>query len=192
MSDQEQPRLIKDASVMRAMSHPARMAIIAHLGRGQEATATECAEVVGLSPSATSYHLRALAKAGLIEEAPGRGDGRERVWRTVGRGYTVSLDADADADAKQAEHDLIDTFLTWGDTKARRALARADKEPREWFDVSFFNDALLTLTADELRKLGEDLQTLIDPYRPRSRPEPPPGARSVTIQLRGFPADEAL
>ncbi len=192
MSDEEQPRQIKDAAVMRAMSHPARMAIIARLGQGREATATECAEVVGLSPSATSYHLRALAKAGLIEEAPGRGDGRERVWRAIGRGYSVSLDADADADARQAEHDLIDTFLTWGDTRARQFIARAAKEPHEWDEASFFNDALLTLTADELRKLGQDLQELINPYRPRSRTEPPPGARSVTVQLRGFPTDEPL
>ena len=177
---------------MRAMSHPARMAIIEHLGRGQEATATECAEVVGLSPSATSYHLRALAKAGLIEDAPGRGDGRERVWRAAGRGYTVNLDADADADTRQAEHELIDTFLTWGDTKARHYVARADKEPRDWFDASFFNDALLILTADELRKLGADLHEIISPYRPRTRTDPPPGARSVTIQLRGFPTDEPL
>jgi DNA-binding transcriptional ArsR family regulator len=192
MSDQEQPRLIKDAAVMRAMSHPARMTIIEHLGRGQEATATECAEVVGLSPSATSYHLRALARAGLIEEAPGRGDGRERVWRAAGRGYTVSLDADADDDARQAEHDLIDTFLTWSDTKARQFIARSEKEPHEWFEAAFVNDALLTLTADELRKLGEDLQEIIRPYRPRSRPDPPPGARSVTIQIRGFPTGRAL
>ncbi|WP_232075867.1 ArsR/SmtB family transcription factor [Phytohabitans suffuscus] len=37
--------------------------------------------MAGLSPSATSYHLRALARYGLVEQAPSRGDGRERVWR---------------------------------------------------------------------------------------------------------------
>ncbi len=45
-------------------ANPARMTILEHLGANGPATATECAELVGLSPSATSYHLRALARAG--------------------------------------------------------------------------------------------------------------------------------
>jgi len=68
---------IRDPQAMRAMAHPARLAIMEFLSDGAGATATECAEVCGLSPSATSYHLRALARAGLVEEAPSRGDGRE-------------------------------------------------------------------------------------------------------------------
>ena len=80
-----QPAATLDAAVMRAMAHPARLALLEHLRNGGPATATECAGVVSLSPSATSYHLRALARAGLVEAAPGRGDGRERLWRIVGR-----------------------------------------------------------------------------------------------------------
>src|SRR5260221_7713240 len=81
---------VRDPEVMRALAHPARLAIMEYLGGGNVATATECAQVCGLSPSATSYHLRELAKAGLIEEAPSRGDGRERVWReSSGRVFGV-------------------------------------------------------------------------------------------------------
>lgn len=187
------PRLINDAAVLRALAHPARMAILTHLGQGGSVTATECAELVGLSPSATSYHLRALAKAGLVEEAPGRGDGRERVWRGVGgHGYMVRLEQDADPEAKQAERDLIEAFLTYEDTRSRQYLARAEQEPHDWFESSFFNEAELIMTADELRKLGDDLQELIKPYRRRSRPEPPPGTRGVAVQFRGFPTDPVL
>src|SRR5690348_6379348 len=78
---------ITDPAVMRALAHPARLSILEHLMSGEPTTATECAAVVELSPSATSYHLRALAKVGLIEEAPGRGDGRERLWRSPFSGY---------------------------------------------------------------------------------------------------------
>src|SRR5262249_20900465 len=39
------PRLIKDAAVLRALAHPARMAILTHLGQGGSVTATECAEL---------------------------------------------------------------------------------------------------------------------------------------------------
>lgn len=63
---------ISDPQVMRALAHPARMAIMEHLGTLEGgATATECAEIAGLSPSATSYHLRELAKFGLVQQAPG-------------------------------------------------------------------------------------------------------------------------
>ncbi|HEY6478704.1 MAG TPA: winged helix-turn-helix domain-containing protein, partial [Streptosporangiaceae bacterium] len=41
--------------LMRAMAHPARLALMAHLGHSGPATATECAGVVDLSPSAVSY-----------------------------------------------------------------------------------------------------------------------------------------
>jgi DNA-binding transcriptional ArsR family regulator len=185
----DQPRLIKDAVLMRALSHPARISIVDHLAQVEAATATECAEVVGLSPSATSYHLRALAKAGLIEDAPGRGDGRERVWRSAVHGYTVRTDADADPDTKQAERELIETFLTWEETRVRQAIARMDQEPREWSEPSFFSEASLVMTAEEFKRLGEDLQEMLKPYKRRYRTDPPEGARTVAIQLRGFPTD---
>jgi DNA-binding transcriptional ArsR family regulator len=185
----DQPRVIKDAVLMRALAHPARISIVEHLGQVEAATATECAEVVGLSPSATSYHLRALAKAGLIEDAPGRGDGRERVWRAVVHGYTVRTDADADPETKQAERELIETFLTWEDTRVRQAVARIDLEPREWSEASFFSEAALLMTADELRQFGEDLQAMLKPYKRRYRTDPPEGVRAVSVQLRGFPSD---
>ena len=53
--------------MMRAMAHPARLSIMDYFLSGETGTATELAEVVGLSPSATSYHLRALGRAGFVE-----------------------------------------------------------------------------------------------------------------------------
>src|SRR5690349_19069342 len=88
-TDQRPRAEIRDPGVMRALAHPARLTLMERLTSGAPATATECAELIGLSPSATSYHLRALAKVGLIEQAPGRGDGRERVWRSQIRGYNI-------------------------------------------------------------------------------------------------------
>ncbi|MFD0479590.1 winged helix-turn-helix domain-containing protein [Nonomuraea thailandensis] len=40
---------------------------------GGSATATEVAEIAGITPSAASYHLRMLAKYGFVEDAPPRG-----------------------------------------------------------------------------------------------------------------------
>ena len=76
------PAELTDPKTMRALAHPARIAIWAHLGLHGPATATECAEIAGLSPSACSYHLRTLARYGFVEEDPdSAADGRERPWR---------------------------------------------------------------------------------------------------------------
>jgi DNA-binding transcriptional ArsR family regulator len=188
---EESPRLINEASVMRAMSHPARMTILEHLGAVGPATATECAELVGLSPSATSYHLRALARAGLIEEAPGRGDARERVWRsTVARGYTVMADRDAAPEVKAAEDELVETFMALEAARTRQYLARRGDEPAEWYDLAAFRETVLTVTADELRELTASVYDLLTPYLKRDRPDPPPGARSVSAVFRTFPTDK--
>ena len=76
------PVELTDPRMMRALAHPARIAIWMHLGLHGPATATECAEIAGLSPSACSYHLRTLARYGFVEEDPdSAADGRERPWR---------------------------------------------------------------------------------------------------------------
>jgi predicted transcriptional regulator len=64
------PLSLTDVNAMRAMAHPARIALHLHLALEGPATATECSPVVGLSPSACSYHLRQLARYGFVEQAP--------------------------------------------------------------------------------------------------------------------------
>ena len=52
--------MLTDPRAIKALAHPARLAVIDELFAGRQLTATECAEIAGLSPSAMSYHLRAL------------------------------------------------------------------------------------------------------------------------------------
>src|SRR3984885_2801086 len=79
------PYRFEDPRSIRALAHPARLAIIDALATGEELTATQCAELTGLSPSATAYHLKLLERYGLAETAPPRPDRRERPWRATGR-----------------------------------------------------------------------------------------------------------
>src|SRR6266508_3290555 len=76
-----------DPKVIRAVAHPARVAILAYLYDGP-ATATECSTAVEQSPSSCSYHLRTLAKLGFVEEV-GSDDGRERRWRLKIKGHGI-------------------------------------------------------------------------------------------------------
>lgn len=182
---------ITDPAVMRALAHPARLTIMEYLGSiSAEATATECAEVVGLSPSATSYHLRALAKAGLIEDAPSRGDARERVWRSRARHYSMESPPDADQQTRAAEDALLDAFLTREHERLRAWSARSRQEPHEWYRATLISETIIAATAEELEQLNAELLRLIRSYHRAERPEVPPGARTISVQLRTFPIDQ--
>jgi DNA-binding transcriptional ArsR family regulator len=190
MTHVERPPLrIRDPKIMRALAHPARMAIVEHLmTTTAAATATECAEVVGLSPSATSYHLRALARAGLIEEAPSRGDGRERLWQSPEHGLELDADSRNDPEARAAEQDLVTVLLNRQHAKALAWFAVSFDEPADWRDAASFFEARLLVTAEELAELRHSIADLMEPYRyRRRRDDPPPGARPVAAITHLFP-----
>jgi DNA-binding transcriptional ArsR family regulator len=174
---------------MRALAHPARLAILEHLtSTDAVATATEVAEVAGLSPSATSYHLRELAKHGLVEEAPSRGDGRERVWRGALAGFSIDAGHKPSPDVAAAERELVDQFLARDDERLRRWRERAPEEPVEWHSAAMVSESILLLTAEELRQLNESVLALLEPYKRRNRAaDAPPDARVATVQYRAVP-----
>ncbi|MEU8179814.1 helix-turn-helix domain-containing protein [Micromonospora sp. NPDC049044] len=180
---------ISDPQVMRALAHPARIALMEYLAaRDGGGTATECAEVVGLSPSATSYHLRELAKFGLVEQAPSRGDARERVWRVRSAGLRVDAGRDAGPAARAAEQAVVEAYAARAMERVRDWSRRAGDEPAEWYDNALFNDTLLLLTAEELAGLNEAVLALLRPYQARRREaDPPQGARTVAVQYRTVP-----
>jgi DNA-binding transcriptional ArsR family regulator len=181
---------ITDPQVMRALAHPARLAILEHLSStGLSATATELAEVVGLSPSATSYHLRALAKWDMVEDAPSQGDARERRWRTRQRGFSVDPGRTAEPEARAAEEALLDAFLARQNDQVRQWLDAATDESPDWYDAVIVSNTILLLTAEELAGLNEAVTDLIAPYRRESRHDTPVGARPLTFQLRAVPID---
>jgi DNA-binding transcriptional ArsR family regulator len=183
-----QPAATLDTAVMRAMAHPARLALLEHLRNGGPATATECAGVVGLSPSATSYHLRALARAGLVEAAPGRGDGRERLWRITAGRYEVTGVADLAPEGREALRALLESLLAWDQARVRRYLSQLDAEPPEWQDAAFFMDSTLQLTAAELTEVSQAVYELLEPYRKDRRGDLPPGTRPVSVAVRALPS----
>jgi DNA-binding transcriptional ArsR family regulator len=190
--DEVTPERIRtsDPELLRALAHPARLAIIEHLAAyGGEITATEAAEVVGLSPSATSYHLRALAKVNMIREAPSRGDGRERVYTgAAARKVEITTDPDTtDLAGRLAGEKLLDAILQRNDERIRRWRASMNEEPKEWADASVIHEALIMITAPEMAEITQRLMDVLEPYRRSRREVPPEGARLVAYQLRGIP-----
>jgi DNA-binding transcriptional ArsR family regulator len=181
--------VVDDPRAIRALAHPARLAILEHLGTGATATATECAEVCGLSPSAVSYHLRALAKWGLIEDAESRGDGRERVWRAVrGGGFSTRGGFGAPGGVGAAQQFMYRRSAAISDQRTERYLAAAADEPPEWQDAVVTSTSQILVTAAELEDLSTQIHALLSPYRLAARRDDAPAdARKVFVNLRMLP-----
>ena len=179
---------ISDARTMRALAHPARIEIVEHLSvTGEAVTATQCAGMVGLSPSATSYHLRELAKYGLVEQAPSRGDGRERLWRSTNASLWIEGDS-AQPEAVAAERALIELYLNRDQGRLREWVGRQAQEPAQWRDASALMSQHLLVTAEELAELSKQVRALMEPYQMRERQAAAPdGAREVVVQYAAFP-----
>ena len=73
---------LTDPRALRAYAHPVRMALMGLLRTEGPLTATRAAELLGESSGTCSFHLRQLAKYGLVEEAGG-GTGRQKPWRAT-------------------------------------------------------------------------------------------------------------
>ncbi|MET8509333.1 helix-turn-helix domain-containing protein [Streptomyces sp. NPDC004787] len=184
----EQPRSIQltDPRALRAYAHPTRMTLVGLLRREGPFTATRAAELTGESVASCSYHLRILAKYGLVEEAPG-GKGREKPWRATAR-YTEWPDHSEDPAVAQAADALNMAMAEQYFERIVRAVERRHTLPTEWQRAEEFSDALVHLTPAELEELGERMAELLRPYEEREadpalRPE---GAQPVALLRLAF------
>jgi DNA-binding transcriptional ArsR family regulator len=157
---------------MRALAHPTRLALLDHLHTVVEATATECAEFVDDSPSSCSYHLRALARWGFVEEGAPR-PGRERPWRAA------AARIEFDSDGFEATV-LRDELVGRQQQRVRDALRREHEVPPRWRRAAQTSSAALTLTPSELDELGNRFEALIDEFRGGGRRR---GSRSVVVSF---------
>jgi DNA-binding transcriptional ArsR family regulator len=182
-------RPLTDPTAMRALAHPARLEILNRLQTEGPGTATEVAEIVGVTPSAASYHLRMLAKYGFVEDAPARGDGRERLWRSSGMSLTFSPEPDDLPEVRSAKELLIKVWRDQAADEVTRAMDNYDRESPEWREAVTFNSTILLVDAEELKRLGEQIDELLAPYLSsvRGRAQVPAGARISEAQVSLFP-----
>jgi len=180
---------LTDPRAMRALAHPIRLALLEALSEAGQLTATAAAEVVGESPSTCSFHLRQLAKYGLVEEAGG-GRGRERPWRRADVGFRFTDVHDDPATAEAAAG--LDRVLRaryvqnmQAGMEARRGL------PREWREATGASQFLLFVTPQELRELDDELTALLLRYQDRVRDPAlrPEGSRRIEALLVAYPQE---
>jgi DNA-binding transcriptional ArsR family regulator len=180
----ENPLEISDPRALRALAHPARLSILQHLVLDGPATATECAEVAGLSPSACSYHLRALARYGFVEEDPSGGlDRRHRPWRARAVAITVGSDPNRPEAVRSASRLLVESVRASFDEVRADYLDRESEYPAAWQRAAGSSQDVLHVTPEELDEAAVKVRQLLGEYR-RLRPQDrPPGARRVHVML---------
>ncbi|MEU3419117.1 helix-turn-helix domain-containing protein [Streptomyces murinus] len=177
------PLRVDDPKVMRALAHPARLAIMARLTEVGPGTATECASATGLSPSATSWHLRALAESGLIEEAE-HPDKRKHLWRARSSQLVV---ANSERDGGAASRDLLRQYLSRSDRQLEEWLDAEAEQPAEWREALSIVNARVEVRPEELDELLLQVKALFQAYSDRARDGAEEGRRPVAVSLRAVP-----
>lgn len=178
---------LTDPRALRALAHPVRLDLIGLLRRGGPLTATQAGEQIDESPASCSFHLRQLAKYGLVEEAGG-GHGRERPWRATAvstEWAARASDTEADAAGAMLSRVVVERYFQ----SALAWLDRRGSEDPEWIEAASISDALVYMTAEELRDLDGAIRALLEPYLKRLEDREPPaeGARPVNVIALGFP-----
>jgi DNA-binding transcriptional ArsR family regulator len=172
---------VTDPKALRALAHPIRLSLMAMLRTQGPLTATRAGELLGESSASTSFHLRQLAKYGLVEEAGG-GQGRERPWQAT-RLFTDVPDTTDDPKVAAAAGLVRGVVAQYYFDQVQRWLAVRDTEPEEWQLAAQFGDTMIYVTADELAELGRQYEELVDQYLGRLTDASlrPDGARLVSV-----------
>jgi|HubBroStandDraft_5_1064220.scaffolds.fasta_scaffold280335_2 hypothetical protein len=157
---------LTDPRVMRALTHPIRLALLEALEAEGLLTATQAGELIGEPPNSCSFHFRQLAKYGFVEEA-GQGPGHARPWRLKF------------ADVRFPDlHGASDTAVA---ARALKGLVReryfarlAEFEesrgsyPATWREAADSYQGVVHLSPAELKAVFAEFAAILDRYRERS------------------------
>ncbi|MDQ0078308.1 ArsR/SmtB family transcription factor [Arthrobacter oryzae] len=182
---------ITDPKAIRALAHAARLEVISELYSTQVSrTATELAAQTGLTPSAMSYHLRALQKWGIVEPAATAGDARERRWRAAGSEFTINSGGGV-ASPEFAVLDLeLDAFRRRVDAYAKvRDQRRQDSESTESPGLVVLSSNLLYLTPAQRSELTAKVFGLLKEYELDDPEHVPEGAERMATMWSLIPDD---
>jgi predicted ArsR family transcriptional regulator len=155
---------VTDVELMTALAHPLRSELLRHLLSHGPGTASECADAVGSTASNCSWHLRQLAKFGLVEPVEGTDDDTMRT----------------------AQLAVLGSALRQDQQLTQRFLDHSDELPAEWRHTGALDHYALKMTPEELTELAAKVDALLRPYVTTIREDAPPEARTVHAAFRAF------
>jgi hypothetical protein len=154
------------------------MAIVDLLQAREIATATDCAAVLEESVQSCAYHLRTLARWGIVEEVAPR-DGRERPWRLRVSGVSVPKLQVASPQFRAAWRALRGRIVSRDIDLLREFLAGDEEFRPEQHEASTVRNRTLYATPEELQALADEVSSLLARYIREDKSERPPGSERV-------------
>lgn len=172
------------------MSHPLRLRLISLLRRHGPSTASRLAREVAESSGSTSYHLRQLARFGLVELDPEQPNRRDKLWRAVTDSTDVDLEAvTGDPTAMAAVDRLVQLQVQRFARHASEATRLPSELMAQWATSMLSSDATIRMTPAMLGDLRDEFLALVARYDAVSRalPAEEPQARQVSLFAGGVP-----
>jgi hypothetical protein len=194
-TDRAEEMSITDPTMMRALAHPVRIALIELLGVHPTLTATQASEALGESPANCAFHLRTLAKYGFVEEAGG-GRGRERPWRASTKSQRIRLRS-SDLDSEQARVAAGALEQVWHDrvlARIRDVFVKRRWSP-EWEDAAGSSLTMTFLTPAELQTMRDEIGAILLRHWDEARLDPaqrPAGALPVEYVSFAYPRQDLI
>ena len=166
------PRETDDVAALRAFAHPVRLRLLSLLRLDGPATASALARRTGESSGSTSYHLRQLARFGLVEDAEGAATRRERLWRARGHAAGAARELlETAAGRRETERAVRMQVSAWLE-QVTVFLADPDHWGPAWSRPALSTSARLRLSSSDFAALSAELTAAVDRFRdrePRSR-----------------------
>jgi DNA-binding transcriptional ArsR family regulator len=183
-------RRITDSKVLAAMAHPLRRRLLDVLKVHGPATVSALAEHTDQAVGNVSHHMKVLAGAKLVEQAPElANDLRERWWRLrVGSISWSPMDFDGDPAAAAVEQAATSLNLDRQASIVRAWLAKREGYDAGWVEAYFATESWLHLSANELAELSAEVQALLNRWSEREPPDDGQLREPVFIFAHGVPA----
>lgn len=177
-------RPVHDPRLLRAIAHPLRNRILNELSAVGPMRASDVARELDVPANSASFHLRQLAKYGLVtEDAEAARDRRDRVWRLVDEsGLALSLhEMEQEPGGKAAATVFRRTASTWAHVLIDQAY-NAKRDPDVFRAVT---EVPLRLTKEEARELEGEIEDLLNAWGQRTRGKDPKRRTYVVFQVLG-------
>lgn len=170
---------IHDPRVLRAIAHPVRTAILGEIEAGGPVRAADVAQALDIPANQASFHLRQLAKYGLVEEAPEAArDKRDRVWKATSRGVSANLNDLAKTPGGQA---AVEVFRHSASAWAHHLIDVAIGPTEEKDTIRTMANQSVRLTKQEADQLRLEMQDLIEGWADRTRGRDDTSRRTYSV-----------
>ncbi len=181
-------RTLTEAKALSALANPFRARMIDALKVDGPSTASGLAQRTSQAVGSASHHLKVLAEAALVVEAPELArDRRERWWRLAAPGTQWStIDLLDDPAALSAAREAEALNLRRQVQRVQDWMANAESTP-EWMEVAFATQMWLRLTPVELDEVAEEVLELLSKWSMRELPDDGKEREPVLVFARGFP-----